>query len=316
MAVFLGCESGFDHEGDLEVLDAFYRLGLRTVQFATQTGYNAFADSALAPVQGGQKPEHYKGINERGRALVSEMNRLGILIDITHGTEAVHLQLIEASRAPVVASHDTHRAPWRAPACPTSVLKALAAKGGLVGIHGGAAVVGQRYRKWMADNPDKAPPTRARRCSTWSGYKPSVPRAPGDHGEYIEKFDHEFRRALDGARRVAEDPAGAGVRPDRGRMGRAGRLRDQDGRRRPRRDRPRHGGRAQLRAAERRRLRRDLCGDPSASPRRRTCARSAARTGSGSSGRRRPEKDRRQLLLLNADQRDYSGSCAICASRA
>ena len=88
MAVFLGSESGWDHEGDIDVLDAFYRLGLRSIQFATQTGFNAFADSEIAPQQGGQKPDHYHGINERGRALVAEMNRLGILVDITHGTEA------------------------------------------------------------------------------------------------------------------------------------------------------------------------------------------------------------------------------------
>ena len=109
MAVFLGCESGFDHEGDPDVLAAFYRLGLRSVQFATQSGFNAFADSALAPAQGGQPPDHFHGMNARGRELVAEMNRLGILIDITHGTEAVQMQLIEASRAPVVASHEALR---------------------------------------------------------------------------------------------------------------------------------------------------------------------------------------------------------------
>jgi len=138
MAVFLGCESGFDHEGDPDVLAAMFRLGLRTVQFATQTGFNACSDSALAPVQGGQKADHYNGLNERGRALVAEMNRLGILIDITHGTEAVHKQLIETSRAPVVASHDTLRA-VAGVGLSDEVLKALAAKGGLLGIHGGAA---------------------------------------------------------------------------------------------------------------------------------------------------------------------------------
>ena len=152
MAVFIGCESGFDHEGDPDVLDAFYRLGLRSVQFATQTGFNAFADSALARIQGGQKPDHYNGINEHGRKLVAQMNQLGILIDIAHGTEAVQAQLIEASKAPVVASHETVKAVSGA-GLSDDVLKALAAKGGLVGIHGAAAVVSKRYRKWMADNP-------------------------------------------------------------------------------------------------------------------------------------------------------------------
>src|SRR4051812_9581296 len=154
MAVFLGCESGFDHEGDLDVLRSMYRLGMRTIQFSTQTGWNAFSDSALAPVQGGQQPNHYQGINERGRELVREMNRLGVLIDITHGTEAVHLQLIEASRAPVVASHDTLVA-ISGLGLTDRVLKALAAKGGLGGIHGGAAGGGRGYRKGVPGKTDQ-----------------------------------------------------------------------------------------------------------------------------------------------------------------
>jgi microsomal dipeptidase-like Zn-dependent dipeptidase len=154
MAVFLGSESGWDHEGDLDVLGAFYRLGLRTIQFATQSGFNAFSDSALAMAQGGQAPDHYHGINDRGRALVAEMNRLGVLIDITHGTEAVHMQLIEASRAPVVASHETIRS-VSGVGLSEQVLKALANKGGLVAIHGSAAVVSKRFRKWMIDHPDE-----------------------------------------------------------------------------------------------------------------------------------------------------------------
>jgi membrane dipeptidase len=211
MAVFLGCESGFDHEGDPDVLAAMYRLGMRTIQFATQSGFNAFADSALAGTQGGQKPENYKGINERGRALVKQMNELGILIDITHGTEAVQVQLIEASRAPVVASHDVISA-VSGVGLSDVVLKALAAKGGLVGIHGGAAVVGKRYRKWMAENPQGAA-NAAKAVLAMVGFAPSAPRTPGDHSEYIAKFDQEFAerwKALDTWR---EDPGAATVMP-------------------------------------------------------------------------------------------------------
>jgi membrane dipeptidase len=191
MAVFLGCESGIDHEGDLDVLRAMHRLGLRVLQFATQTGYNAFADSALAAMQGGQPTDHYKGINERGRAMVAEMNRLGMLIDITHGTEAVQMQLIEASRAPVIASHDAIRAVAGA-GLSDDMLKALAAKGGMVGIHGAAALVGKRYRKWMGEKPENAQHA-GRAVGRMVGYQPSVPRTPGDRGEYIARFDQEFR---------------------------------------------------------------------------------------------------------------------------
>jgi membrane dipeptidase len=204
MAVFLGVESGFDHEGDPDVLAAFYRLGLRSVQFATQSGFNAFSDSALAPVQGGQPPEHFHGINERGRELVAEMNRLGILIDITHGTEAVQMQLIEASRAPVVASHETLR-PVSGIGISVEVLKALAAKGGVVGIHGAAAVVGRRYRKWMAENPEKAADI-VKGTQAMVGYQPSFARAPGDHGEFIARMDSEFRERWRARVQWQEDP--------------------------------------------------------------------------------------------------------------
>jgi membrane dipeptidase len=205
MAVFIGCESGFDHEGDPNVLDAFYRLGLRSVQFATQTGFNDFSDSALAPIQGGEKPDHFGGINEHGHRLVAQMNDLGILIDIAHGTEAVQSQLIASSNAPVVASHETVKAVSGA-GLSDEVLKALAAKGGLVGIHGAAAVVGKRYRQWMAANPAGAA-NSGKAVFGMVGYAPSFTRPPGDHGEFIERMDREFRERWMALTEWKEDPS-------------------------------------------------------------------------------------------------------------
>jgi len=211
MAAFLGCESGFDHEGDPDVLAAFHRLGLRLVQFATQSGFNAFSDSATARAQGGQPPDYFHGINARGRELVTEMNRLGILIDIAHGTEAVQMQLIEASRAPVVASHDTLKA-VSGVGMSDEVLKALTAKGGLIGIHGSAAVVGRRYRKWMAENPEKAA-NSAKAVSGMVGYQPSFAREPGNHGEFIARMDQESRERWRALGEWKEDPQAASAIP-------------------------------------------------------------------------------------------------------
>jgi membrane dipeptidase len=205
MAVFIGCESGFDHEGDPNVLDAFYRLGLRSVQFATQTGFNDFADSALAPIQGGEKPDHFGGINEHGHKLVTQMNQLGILIDIAHGTEAVQTQLIASSRAPVVASHETAKAVSGA-GLSDEVLKALASKGGLVGIYGAAAVVSKKYRQWMASNPAGAA-NSGNAVFGMVGYQPSFTRPPGDHGEFIERMDREFRERWLALADWKEDPS-------------------------------------------------------------------------------------------------------------
>ena len=95
MAVILALEGGFDMEGDLDVLRLFHRLGVRLVQFSNHNTTSAFADAGLDEPKWG-------GITEHGRAVVREMNRLGIVIDISHASDAVQLQIIEASAAPVV----------------------------------------------------------------------------------------------------------------------------------------------------------------------------------------------------------------------
>jgi membrane dipeptidase len=129
MAVVLGIESGFDQEGDLDVLRLWYRLGVRVVQFPGQVT-SAFGDS------GGRESGKWGGINDRGRRLIAEMNRLGIVIDFTHATEAGQKQIIEASRAPVVASHVALRAVCDTPGnMSDDMVRTIAAKGGLVGIH-------------------------------------------------------------------------------------------------------------------------------------------------------------------------------------
>ena len=258
MAVFIGCESGFDHEGDPNVLDAFYRLGLRSVQFATQTGFNDFSDSALAPIQGGEKPDHFGGINEHGRKLVAQMNELGILIDIAHGTEAVQSQLIASSKAPVVASHETVKAVSGA-GLSDEVLKALAAKGGLVGIHGAAAVVGKRYRQWMASNPAGAA-NSGKAVFGMVGYQPSFTPAARRPWRVHRADGPRVSRTLAGDVGLEGRPIGAAVAADHRRMGRARRPRDQAGRRRPRRDRARHGGRPRFGARRSQRLSRSAGG--------------------------------------------------------
>lgn len=190
MAVFLGVESGWDHDGDLDVLRALYRLGLRTVQFSTQSGFNAYADSALSMLTSGQQPNHFKGINERGRALIKEMNRLGILIDVIHATEAAQAQIIAASEAPVVDSHDGLRAITGGPGLSDELLKQLAAKGGVIGIHAWAALTSKRYVQWMAANREKFAEV-SKPFFAFGGYRPSFERAPGDRGEYATRLDAE-----------------------------------------------------------------------------------------------------------------------------
>lgn len=190
MAVFLGVEGGFDHDGDPDVLRALYRLGLRVVQFSTQTCFNAFADAEI----GG--PPAWHGINDRGRDLVAVMNELGILIDITHATPVAQAQLIAASEAPVVASHVALSA-VSGPGPGTGmlsdeILQALAAKGGIVGIIGAATAISPGYRRWMGDHPEEAAGHGAAVAGLVNFVSP-MSRAPLDHGEFGAWLDESMR---------------------------------------------------------------------------------------------------------------------------
>jgi len=187
MAVFLGVESGWDHEGDIDVLRAFYRLGLRSVQFSTQTEFNNLADSALTVTPGAT---HWKGLSPNGKRIAEEMNRLGMVIDIIHATPAAQAALIEASKAPVVCSHTAMAGVTGAGGLSDELAKALASKGGLVGIHGASAIIGKRYRAWVAANPDKMAAASAG-FNTLLFSRPPLDHTPDtdNWGSYIEKFD-------------------------------------------------------------------------------------------------------------------------------
>ncbi|MEI9812783.1 MAG: membrane dipeptidase [Acidobacteriota bacterium] len=201
MAVMLGIEAGFDQEGDVDILRLWYRLGVRVIQFTSQNT-NAFADSG---VRGGVK---WHGINEKGRKLIAEMNRLGMLIDISHATEEGMLQIIEASNAPVVASHVAMRAICDNPGNMTdAVLKALVAKGGMVGIHSSADLISNKFYEWSKTHP-ATPVNGIDRTQILYADLP-LERARNDYGEYIEGIDKElggrWRQLY--AKKWTEDPA-------------------------------------------------------------------------------------------------------------
>lgn len=177
LAAVLSIESGFDMEGDLDVLRLFHRLGVRLVQFTSHNTTNAYADAGL------DEPK-WNGINDHGRRLVHEMNRLGIIIDISHASDATQLQVIEASGAPVAASHHGLRRFSDNPrTLSDEVLKALAAKGGLVGLHSSAAFLSQRYSDW----------SKARRTRPSAAPSTDLVRPPIDHGEYMARLDALIR---------------------------------------------------------------------------------------------------------------------------
>jgi membrane dipeptidase len=182
MAVILSMEAGFDQEGDIDILRLWYRLGVRVIQFSSQVT-TAYADSSV------RGPAKWSGINEQGRRLVAEMNRLGMLIDVSHATEAAQRQIIEASRAPVVASHVAMQALCNNPGnMPDDILRAIAAKGGMIGIHASAELISQRYYDWARTHP-AVPVNGVSRNDILFSELPLQRSSNQDYGEYIAALD-------------------------------------------------------------------------------------------------------------------------------
>jgi membrane dipeptidase len=179
-AVILALEGGFDMEGDLDVLRLFHRLGVRKVQFANHNTTNAFVDAGLGD-------QAWGGITDHGRAVIQEMNRLGILIDVSHASDAAQLAIIEASAAPVVASHHGLRQfSNHTRTLSDAVLTAMAAKGGLIGIHSQADYLSQESLDWVI--------ARTRSSAPELDWLQDLIRSPSrDYGQYIETLDTEMR---------------------------------------------------------------------------------------------------------------------------
>ena len=147
MAAFLDLEGGFDLDGDLNILRALYRLGLRSVQLTAHNETNGFIDSCYGKKLWG-------GLNEHGRSVVREMNHLGIVINVAHASDDAIIQAAATSIDPVVYSHGGFRGIVNNPRCISDdCAKAIAAKGGVIGIQFGSSFNNPKYAEWFASKP-------------------------------------------------------------------------------------------------------------------------------------------------------------------
>ena len=128
IAILMGLEGGYAIDSDLSVLRSYADLGVRYLTL-THTNHTPWADSAsLAGT--------HNGLTDFGRQVVREMNRLGMMVDISHVSDKTFLDALETSSAPLIASHSSSRALANAPRNMTDdMLRALAAKGGVVHIN-------------------------------------------------------------------------------------------------------------------------------------------------------------------------------------
>jgi membrane dipeptidase len=130
IAALMGIEGGHAIEDSLPALRMFYNLGIRYMTL-THTNTNDWADSE-GDINN-QSINHHNGLTDFGRQVVREMNRIGMMIDISHVADKTFYDVIATSQAPVIASHSSARAIAENPRNMTDdMLKALAKNGGVV----------------------------------------------------------------------------------------------------------------------------------------------------------------------------------------
>lgn len=145
LAALMGVEGGHAIQNDLGVLRDFYRLGVRYMTL-TWSNTNEWADSSGDINDATVK--HHGGLTDFGRDVVREMNRLGMLVDISHVADATFFDVMKVTKAPVIASHSSARALTDHPRNMTDeMLKAVAANGGVVMVNFFSVFIDDDFRK-------------------------------------------------------------------------------------------------------------------------------------------------------------------------
>jgi len=154
IAALMGVEGGHMINSSLAVLRSYAALGVRYMTL-THSGNDEWADSST------DKAVH-NGLTDFGKDVVREMNRLGVIVDISHVSDKTFYDALEASKAPLFASHSSCRAICDAPRNMTDqMMKDLAAKGGVVQINYHVGFLSQEFR-----DAEKADPEINRAIST------------------------------------------------------------------------------------------------------------------------------------------------------
>jgi len=225
LASLIGMEGGHSIDNSLGILRMTYALGARYMTL-THTKNNEWADSSA------DKPQHH-GLTPFGEKVVLEMNRLGMLVDLSHVSDDTMRAALEISKAPVIFSHSSARAVCNHPRnVPDDILKLIAQKGGVVMVCFMPGFVVQRENvdldAWEKENdrlkelyPNDTPKVE-QGIAEWRASHPAPRRGTisdvADHIEHIRKvagIDHiglgsdfdGFRGGIEGLDDVSGYPA-------------------------------------------------------------------------------------------------------------
>jgi membrane dipeptidase len=187
IALLMGMEGGTPIADDLRLLRDFYRLGVRYMTL-THSLANNWADSST------DKPVH-NGLTEFGKEVVREMNRLGMLVDISHVSDQTFYDALAVSQAPLIASHSSARALCNHPRnMSDDMIRALAEKGGVIQINYHIGFLDQRF----ADAFDQVKEEFRGRTQTLHQQFPDDPKALYEAQDQLEK---EYRSRMPGVSR-------------------------------------------------------------------------------------------------------------------
>jgi membrane dipeptidase len=147
IAALMGLEGGHMIDNDLGVLRSFSSLGVRYMTI-THMGNTGWADSST------DKPEH-NGLTDFGKDVVREMNRLGVIADISHVSDKTFYDVLATSKAPVLASHSSCRAICDAARNMTDdMIRDLAKNGGVIQINYHVGFLSQEFSDFEKAHPE------------------------------------------------------------------------------------------------------------------------------------------------------------------
>ena len=142
IAALMGIEGGHAIEDSLRLLRDYYDMGVRYMTL-THTNTNDWADSSGDITKEGVK--HHDGLTPFGKDVIREMNRLGMMVDISHVADKTFWDALEVSKAPIFASHSSCRALTNVPRNMTDeMIVALAKKGGVVDVNFNCGFISQK----------------------------------------------------------------------------------------------------------------------------------------------------------------------------
>jgi membrane dipeptidase len=180
MSLAMGIENGSCLEGNLDNLKHFHNRGISYITLAHSKA-NHICDSSFDPER------KWNGLSPFGRKVVSEMNRLGIIVDVSHVSDDTFYQIIELSKAPVVATHSScrHFVPGYERNMSDEMIKLLADKGGVIQINFGSMFIGKRVNEQSAELK-----------KSLNDYIEANNLEGQEKDDYIEKFkrEHPLRR--------------------------------------------------------------------------------------------------------------------------